>query len=143
MKFKPIIKEYVIQYFLIFFFSLLVPSVGPSIINGTRTSGTTASLLWVPLSIEDSRGFVVNYTVKYSQKSDILCSPPNTWTNATDLITHDVLYVVSGLLPHISYCVVVSANTNAGAGVYGPPLEIPRELFLQCFLVCTFMLIDS
>ena len=143
MKFKPIIKEYVIQYFLIFFFSLLVPSVGPSIINGTRTSGTTASLLWVPLSIEDSRGFVVNYTVKYSQKSDILCSPPNTWTNATDLITHDVSYVVSGLLPHISYCVVVSANTKAGAGVYGPPLEIPRELFLQCFLVCTFMLIDS
>lgn len=120
---------------MFFFFSLLVPSVGPSIINGTRTSGTTASLQWVPLSIEDSRGFVVNYTVKYSQKSDILCSPPNTWTNATDLITHDVSYVVNGLLPHISYCVVVSANTNAGTGIYGPPLEIPRELFLQCFLV--------
>ena len=118
---------------LLLFFS--VPSVGPSIINVTRTNGTTASLLWRPLSLEDSRGFVVNYTVKYSRKGDILCSPPNTWTNATDLITNDVLYVVNGLFPDISYCVVVSANTNSGGGVYGPPLEIPGELFLPCSLV--------
>ena len=112
-----------------------VPSVGPSIINVTRTSGTTASLLWGPLSLEDSRGFVVNYTVKHSRKSDIVCSPPNTWTNATDVITHDVMYVVNGLFPDTSYCVVVSANTNAGGGVYGPPLEIQCELFLPCSLV--------
>ena len=107
-----------------------VPLIAPSTIV-IRTSGTTASLQWAPLSLEDSRGFVVSYSVKYSQRSDITCSPPSTWTDATDVTTHNVSYIINGLLPHLSYCVVVSANTVAGTGVYGALLEIPCELLFN------------
>ena len=107
-----------------------VPLIAPSTIV-IRTSGTTASLQWAPLSLEDTRGFVVSYSVKYSERSDITCSPPSTWTDATDVTTHNVSYIINGLLPHLSYCVVVSANTVTGTGVYGALLEIPCELLFN------------
>jgi len=108
-----------------------VPTVGPTITNITRTSGVSASLQWAPLPLEDSRGYVINYSVTYSQKTDILCSPPSTWIDATNFTTHNLAYVISGLIPHLSYCVAVSASTNAGVGIFGPPSEIPCEV-LHC-----------
>lgn len=114
-----------------FLFFVSVPTVGPTITNTTRTSGVSASLQWAPLPLEDSKGYVINYSVTYSQKTDILCSPPSTWIDATNFTTQNLAYVISGLIPHLSYCVAVSASTNAGVGIFGPPSEIPCEV-LHC-----------
>ena len=114
-----------------FLFFVSVPTVGPTITNTTRMSGVSASLQWAPLPLEDSRGYVINYSVTYSQKTDILCSPPSTWIDATNFTTQNLAYVIGGLIPHLSYCVAVSASTNAGVGIFGPPSEIPGEV-LHC-----------
>ena len=125
---KHVIECMIVYHSFLTFVS--VPFVGPSITNATRTSGVSAFIQWALLPLEDSRGYVTSYSVLYSQKTDILCSPPNTWIDTTSFTTHNVTHVINGLTPYLSYCVAVSASTNTGVGTFGPPSEIPGEILI-------------
>ena len=91
--------------------SYTVPRFGPSVTNITRLSGSSVSVSWHPLTLEEARGFITEYTVT--------AQPANTQRRQEGTLTVSVppsesMAVVEGLEHTLAYWVSVSASTAAG-----------------------------
>ena len=89
----------------------VVPRYGPRVTNITRLSGGSVVINWVPLSLEEARGFITEYTVT--------AQPANTQRRQERTVTVSVppsesMTVVEGLDHTLAYWVSVSASTAAG-----------------------------
>ena len=76
---------------------------------------------WMPLSLEQARGFITGYTVSYEPA-------PNTGGRRkrhhgpNDETVSGTSATIGGLTPNVAYSVTVRANTAAGAGVTSDPV---------------------
>lgn len=81
------------------------------------------NVTWMPISLEEARGFITNYTVTYE---------PAPSTGGLQKRDHDrslvtvkgTMAVISGLSPNLAYSVTVRANTAAGMGVVSEPTTV-------------------
>ena len=96
-----------------------MPSIAPTNVEMDRTSPTTISVTWTPLTLIEARGFIRYYSVSYTPKGrkrqasleTMYVNVSNTSTRAT----------ITGLEPSSMYNVQVAAATSAGVGAQSPP----------------------
>ena len=107
---------------MIYALCYLVPPVSPSNIKVERIdSGTKLRISWDPLTPEQARGFITNYTVSYRKKSEesrkrqILEKIVHSNENST---------IIEDLDPNQEYSVSVRADTVAGSGKLSEPVSI-------------------
>ena len=86
------------------------PSVPPHNVTVLRLNGTHINVSWVPLSLAEARGFVVNYTVSVESSSGGEVVTVYVQENETSA-------VIGGLDPRLAYSVKVWASTVAGHGL--------------------------
>ena len=92
------------------FLTHAVPSIAPRRLQVHRLSGTHMNVSWEPLTLTEARGFILNYTVSYTQT-----------TRSREIVNVSVSseqssVVIGGLDRSKGYSVQVWASTSAGAG---------------------------
>ena len=75
-----------------------------------RLNGTHISVSWVPLSLVEARGFIINYTVSVGPAGG--GEVVTVQVEGTEMCA-----VIGGLDPRLAYSVKVSASTVAGHGL--------------------------
>jgi len=91
-------------------FHVAAPSVPPHNVTVLQLNGTHINVSWVPLSLVEARGFIINYTVSVG--------PANGGEVVTAQVEgNETSEVIGGLDPRLAYSVKVWANTAAGRGL--------------------------
>ena len=75
-----------------------------------RLNGTHINVSWVPLTLVEARGFIINYTVSVGPANGGEVVTVHVQKNETSA-------VFGGLDPRLAYSVKVWANTAAGRGL--------------------------
>ena len=98
----------------------------PTIVNISRVSATEIWLNWNQLTLEESRGFLISYTVAYSSTERATCPVVGPKTNKTR-VTHlgNSQQLINNLDPRLEYCVSIAASTAAGTSDFGDSLKVP------------------
>ena len=116
----------------VFFSSfVLAPSVAP-MITMQWTSLTDLQVSWVPLTLEEARGFIKSYIVIYSSDDQRkMCDHEIS----REVVPGDQSSVtLDGLDSNRQYSISVAAETAAGTGVRSNPLSAPSKFYhLQYF----------
>ena len=89
---------------------LAVPNVPPHNVTVFRLNGTHINVSWVPLTLVEARGFIINYTVSVELSSGGEVVTVHVQENETSA-------VIGGLDPRQAYSVKVWASTVAGHGL--------------------------
>ena len=100
----------------------LVPSVSPQILSAYKDTPVSIYVSWLQLNMEESRGFVTNYTIMVSVSIDH-CNVTVAEQKVT-VAKESNSYTFSQLEPSRNYCVSIYASTNAGEGQTSPLLFI-------------------
>ena len=102
-----------------------VPDV-PTIVNINRVSATEIWLNWNQLTLEESRGFPLSYTVPYSGTERTTC--PEVAPENTIIVTHSgnsqLQLVINNLNPRVEYCVAIAASTVAGTSDFSDAQKV-------------------
>ena len=121
----------------------LAPSIAPAFII-TWTSLTDMDVSWVPLTLEEARGFITGYTVTYTAEEDEerrrQLSKRDHDSGSETVLGDQSSVTISGLDPDAQYSVTVAAETAAGRGFVSVPVTAPSKL-LQCYYVAKFICI--
>ena len=89
---------------------LAAPNLPPHNVTVLRLNGTHINVSWVPLSLVEARGFIVNYTVSVGPAGGGDMVTVHVQANETSA-------VIGGLDPRLAYSVKVWASTVAGHGL--------------------------
>ena len=116
------------------------PQSPPPNVTSTRSSPTTASVEWDEIVLEDLRGWLESYEVKYeSVTSEDQCAT-NTSSNTGTVSVDQETYKMTGLDPGLQYCVRVAGRTSAGVGPFSHTLtqckfleDFPLEIVMLLF----------
>jgi len=102
-----------------------IPDV-PTIVNNNRVSATEIRSNWNQLTLEESRGFPLSYTVAYSGTERATCPEVDPATN-TIIVTHsgNSQLVINNLDPRVEYCVAIAASTVAGTSDFSDAQKVP------------------
>ena len=98
-------------YFIVYFSKFSAPPPVPDI-KVSRINGTHMYVSWSLLLLNESRGFIQNYTIQISRidnRKRELQSPLVLSNNESDA-------TIAGLNPTTSYSVAVFATSNGGTG---------------------------
>ena len=90
--------------------------VPPKLISTNRTSAVTALCQWEALTLEELRGFLLHYVVKYSSSCN--------YTHEDSINTTETNATLTSLNPHNLYCFKVAAATAKGVGDYSQWINI-------------------
>ena len=100
---------------------------------------------WVPLTLEEARGFITGYTVTYTAEEDEERRrqlSKRDHDGGSETVSEDQSSVtISGLDPDTQYSVSVAAETAVGRGVVSVPVTAPSKLSL-CYYVAKFIWIQ-
>lgn len=109
------------MYFSVYFY-ILVPSVPPLWVETERVSVTTITLKWSALTLEESRGFVTKYTIKYRKMDNVSTCSVSIAIEAIE--TNGTQLVLNQLNSSQSYCVAIAAATEVGTGIFSEWLAV-------------------
>lgn len=104
-----------------------VPKSSPVIQTVSRISPSSGRVDWTPLNLFESRGFVTNYTITYSQSTSN--SSCGNIAHSDTLTTSEYSVLLKGLDVQKPYCLTVYASTDAGAGPSSYKYLIPSKLY--------------
>ena len=96
------------------------PSVAPDL-TVVWTSLTDLEVSWVPLTLEQARGFITSYVISYSSDTSRRKRQDGRETVAGDQSS----VTLAGLDSDLKYSVSVAAVTAAGEGVASEPISAP------------------
>ena len=109
-------------------FSLcLAPSKAPEF-TITWTSLTAMDVSWIPLTLEEARGFVTGYTVTYTAEEEEKRRKRDHDSGSETVPGDESSVAIDGLDPDAQYSVSVAAETAAGVGVPSEPMTAPSKL---------------
>ena len=90
------------------------PDTAPKEVSVSRLNGTHMNISWVKLTLEEARGFVTGYTVRY----DNIESRRERREARVEVVPPESSYkVIGGLGFTESYSITISASTLAGEGI--------------------------
>lgn len=92
----------------------IAPLVSPDVEQVTRQTPSIGLVNWTTLMLSESRGFITNYTVTYSESTSSLSCYDTI--NARTITVTDTWVQLTELDIQKPYCVSVSAVTVAGQG---------------------------
>jgi len=106
---------------------LAAPSVAPTVARVKRVSATTVILMWGPLSLVESRGFLTDYTVAYinTQRSSCPQIDLQTMTTTLSVDKESTQIMINNLDPRLEYCVAIAASTVAGTSGFSDTQKVP------------------
>ena len=110
----------------IFKFVILLPpapTAPPTNIAIERLNSTHMNVTWMPISLEEARGFITNYTVTYGPAPST-GGPQKRDHDQSSVTVKSAPAVIGGLSPNVVYSVTVRANTAAGMGVVSEPTTV-------------------
>ena len=79
---------------------------------------------WVPLTLEQARGFITGYTI-IATTTDELQKRQDSGTVSGNFPSFASSGTLGGLSREVAYGVVVVGNTVAGVGLENPPVLVP------------------
>ncbi len=97
-----------------------------------RTSATVIMVSWSPLSLEDSRGDVIGYHIKY-RPLDRMVYRRNLDDESIVINTTSIELEIRDLDPRLAYAVALAASTAAGMGRYSSETTAER---MWCAQTC-------
>jgi len=100
------------------------PNVAPKSVSVNRLNATHMNVSWVKLTLEEARGFVTGYTVRY----DTLESRGRRAVRIEAVHPDSSYKVIGGLGFTESYSITVSASTVVGEGMSSSAVLSPGEL---------------
>ena len=106
---------------------LAAPSVAPTVARVKRVSATTVILMWGPLSLVESRGFLTDYKVAYINTQSSSCPQIDLQTMSTTLSVdkESTQIMINNLDPGLEYCVAMAASTVAGTSGFSDTQKVP------------------
>lgn len=93
-----------------------VPQAAPQVGMVQRVSATTLMVSWSPLSLQESRGNVLQYHVRYRPLDRPVRR--NLDDGATIVNSSSSEVVITDLDPRLTYAVALAASTAAGMGAF-------------------------
>ena len=99
------------------------PTAPPTNIAINRLNSTHMNVTWMPISLEEARGFITNYTVTY-EPAPSTGGPQKRDNDRSSVTVKGTMAVIGGLSPNLAYSVTVRANTAAGMGVASEPTTV-------------------
>ena len=103
------------------------PSVSPNF-TAIRDSATTIAIKWIPLTLEESRGFITNESISLSS-SVYKC----TLTEFVKVsLSHKKELLLTQLQPTKDYCVSITTSTSEGKISTSPILVTSKLTVLYC-----------
>ena len=100
------------------------PMTAPDRIMVRRSNATYLNISWEKMSLEEARGFVTGYTIRYDS-----IERRRRRAVTVEAVDPDSFHkVIGGLQLTESYSITVSASTSAGEGVESAPVILEGEL---------------
>ena len=93
----------------------IAPNVAPRDLTVDRLSGTTMNVSWVPLTIVEARGFILNYLIEYSEVGSSRRRKRQTTGSLVEVPASQSSVLINDLTPGVSYNVGVTAANSAGS----------------------------
>ena len=88
------------------------PSVSPNF-TAIRDSATTIAVKWIPLTLEESRGFITNESISLS--SSVYKCTLTEFVKVFDVtLSHKKELMLTQLQPTKDYCVSIATSTSEG-----------------------------
>lgn len=84
-------------------------------------------VMWISLTLEEARGFIISYVVTYSSDSQ----RRKRVTNTVNVQGDQISVTIPDLDSNIKYSVSVAATTAAGMGDSSSPITSPSKLSLS------------
>ena len=98
----------------------LAPDSAPRDVRVRRLNATHVNISWVKLTLDEARGFVTLYTIRYDSVGS-----RNKRAVKIEVAGPESSYkVIGGVGITESYSVTVSASTSAGEGIIGTPVIV-------------------
>ena len=98
---------------------------GPVTISDVnRLNGTHMTVTWVPLTLEEARGFITHYTIIAIPTNEVRKRQDNG-TISYNFSSSASSGTLGGLSTGVEYDVIVIGNTVAGAGQQNPAILVP------------------
>ena len=99
---------------------MIVPNTAPMEVSVSRINGTHMNVTWVKLTLEEARGFVTGYTIRY----DTIALRRRRAVRMEVVDQEDSYAVIGGLGFTESYSITVSASSTAGEGIASEPILV-------------------
>ena len=100
-----------------------------------RLSATSIEMSWDPISVEESRGIVIAFSVRYRKVERV--SRRNVDDISTVVETTNTSIIITDLEPDLRYTVSVAAKTSVGIGNYS------EEITFGCKQIIEGIFIDD
>lgn len=100
----------------------------PGITNIRRLSATKIWVTWNRLSLEESRGFLLSYTVAYNENQIRATCPevnPEASMKTINSSLGNTQLIISDLNPGLEVCVAIAASTVAGTSDFSKAKKAP------------------
>ena len=108
------------------------PSVSPNF-TAIRDSATTIAVKWIPLTLEESRGFITNESVSLS--SSVYKCTLREFIKVFDIsLSHKKELLLTQLQPTKDYCVSIATSTSEGKISTPPILVSSKQTVLYCHI---------
>ena len=109
------------------------PSVSPNF-TAIRDSATTIAIKWIPLTLEESRGFITNESISLS--SSVYKCTLTEFIKVFD-VSHKKELLLTQLQPTKDYCVSITTSTSEGNISTSPILVTSKQTILLCHIIIT------
>ena len=120
---------------------LAVPSVAPTVATLKRISATTVIMMWGPLSLVESQGFLTDYKVGYVNTQRSSCPQIDLEMSTTLSVDKEsTQIVINNLNPGLEYCMAIAASTVAGTSGFSDTQKVPCKCATnhRLYFVCNY-----
>ena len=120
---------------------LAVPSVAPTVATLKRISATTVIMMWGPLSLVESQGFLTDYKVGYVNTQRSSCPQIDLEMSTTLSVDKEsTQIVINNLNPGLEYCMAITASTVAGTSGFSDTQKVPCKCATnhRLYFVCNY-----
>ena len=115
------------------------PSVSPNF-TAIRDSATTIAIKWIPLTLEESRGFITNEFISLS--SSVYKCTLTEFIKVLDVtLSHKKKLLLTQLQPTKDYCVSITTSTSEGKISTSPILVTSKlTVYIVIYIITVYSL---
>ena len=103
----------------------------PTLISVSRISGSSGSVHWIPLTLDEARGFLISLEIAYKStaESGSDCSSYSFTDSEKAVLKEDLFNQSTAKITKLErdheYCIAIQASTNAGESGFSNSIKLP------------------